>query len=358
MSYLPIPIVLFLHTMSLSVETLSAYLEDQEDGTGVVNYIREKWPKSLTTYVSNVKKTWMTLNKHHPDFETSFAKALAQAQATEPPTAVQYMHKFHAMPLSDKNKLQRSLRTNQYSGSVTVDRLIAGLKIFPDYIDDLRLTHEEMSHAKQRLQKSLNEKSANSWQLDSSAILRRAESTLADERANAFDLACALAVVTGRRMVELFRTGEFKPRPKTHGEYTALFSGQVKKNDLVESLPYAIPLLCKYKDVKSAIARLRKEKPAVAMTNMEVNQKWSNSCNTAARRWLGSGRKFHDLRMAYAVISYTLALPHTWSLNLFVSKVLGHAALGNSLHYTTIQITNVQESDKRPWREALTNAAL
>jgi hypothetical protein len=47
--------------MSQSTDTLTAYLADTQDAKGVVAFIREKWPKSIASYVSQTKKQWMTL---------------------------------------------------------------------------------------------------------------------------------------------------------------------------------------------------------------------------------------------------------------------------------------------------------
>jgi hypothetical protein len=48
--------------MSSTTDTLASYLADTHDAKGVVEFIREKWPKSLSSYINQTKKQWMTLD--------------------------------------------------------------------------------------------------------------------------------------------------------------------------------------------------------------------------------------------------------------------------------------------------------
>ena len=54
--------LLTVNDMSKTTDTLAAYLADTNDSKGVVSFIRQQWPKSLSSYVSQVKKQWMTLD--------------------------------------------------------------------------------------------------------------------------------------------------------------------------------------------------------------------------------------------------------------------------------------------------------
>jgi hypothetical protein len=48
--------------MSKTTDILASYLADTNDAAGVVSFIRENWPKSLSSYISQTKKQWMTLD--------------------------------------------------------------------------------------------------------------------------------------------------------------------------------------------------------------------------------------------------------------------------------------------------------
>jgi hypothetical protein len=62
--------------MSQSTDTLAAYLADTHDARGVVAFIREKWPKSIASYVSQTKKQWMTLDVIFEGYATQYTTAL------------------------------------------------------------------------------------------------------------------------------------------------------------------------------------------------------------------------------------------------------------------------------------------
>lgn len=320
--------------------------------------IRAKWPKSLSTYISNVKKQWMTLEKYSPDYAQSFVTALQEAQqcANKLPAkssdkaallkGIEAMHRFNELSLTEKNRVQRTSRVKSFTGHPKTDELLITLRLFPVYIDDLRITPTEKYAQMAKSRGALESKSSNVWEVQASDLLQRARVILVDDKANAFDIAAALAVLCGRRMVEIFKTGTFETVARQPN--TALFGGQVKSSNGSEH-KYNIPLLAPLVQIKKALARLRELKSAKEMTNDEVNAKWCNSANSAASRLLQKKSKFHSLRMLYAVISFHATLPHTRSLNYHVSLVLGHSGLGNSLAYTCIHVTGLEDKDKFVW---------
>jgi hypothetical protein len=124
--------------MSQSTDTLAAYLADTHDAAGVVSFIRQQWPKSLSSYVSNVKKQWMTLDVVNEGYNLQYTAALARvdtaiAQAKSEDrdklrAARIKLVQFHGMNLADKNTTQRLIRSTQYSGDAGVDDMIMGLR--------------------------------------------------------------------------------------------------------------------------------------------------------------------------------------------------------------------------------------
>jgi hypothetical protein len=66
-------------------------------------------------------------------------------------------------------------------------------------------SYEEASH------KALESKSSESVTVQGSHLIDQCRTTFANTHANPYDLAAALALVTGRRMVELFSSGAFEP---------------------------------------------------------------------------------------------------------------------------------------------------
>ena len=52
---------------------------------------------------------------------------------------------------------------------------------------------------------------------------------------------------------------------------------------------------------------------------------------------------FHDLRTLYALIAFEALKPHTYSVNAFVAKTLGHTGLGMSVAYTRMQVYGINK---------------
>jgi Telomere resolvase len=341
--------------MSQTTDTLAAYLCDTRDAKGVVDFIREKWPKSIASYVSQTKKQWMTLDVINEAYATQYAtavatidKAIAAAKGTEKETlrnARKKLLEFNDMNLANKHAVQRRLKAAQYSGHAMVDDCITAFTIFPAYIDDLRVSVTERTALQKAATTALEAKSVQSIPVQASDLISKCKATLKDTRANAFDTAAALGLLTGRRTIEIFKTATFTPV----NEHAVLYSGQAKKGELAEPVSYEIPVLAPPELINTALARLRAAKDCSALTNRDVNLRYANSCNAGARRLLGKEYHFHTLRGVYAVIAHNCCLPHRFSLNAFVAKVLGHAGLGSSLHYCCIHVEDLKKRHRFVW---------
>jgi Telomere resolvase len=345
---------------SSTTDLLASYLVDTTDAVGVVDFVRANFIKSLPTYLSATKKQWLTLGVHNEAYPAQYAETLQRLDnmirsATGVDKAALTAAKtklveFNTKSLTDKNGIQRRVRTTPYSGHALVDDMIVSLQILPPYMNDLKVTVAESNDQKKKQTQALERKSVQSHTVQASEMIAKCRGVLKDTRANPFDLAVAIGLITGRRMIEIFKTGTFT----AVGEDCRMrFGGQVKKSDYAEATSYDIPVLAPPELVKKAVARLRSLKDCSELTKREGNLKWSNSCNTAARRLLGEGRHFHDLRALYAVIAFNAALPHRFSLNAFIAKVLGHEHLSNSISYSAIHIEGLQRKHKFVWREAM-----
>lgn len=346
-----------------TTDLLAEYLDKSEDGAGVVAVIREKWPKSITVYVSHVRKAWMARGRHDAGYDSAFSAllnrvaALKAAATTKKEKAVfaaatKKLQEFHGMSLQAQCCIQRQLKSQAFTESSQVDAMLSTLRLLPPFMDQVRVSDQERLSAAAKARTALLQKSSAAFTIQASQLLQRVRATLGNASANAFDLAFALGIATGRRMVEIFKTAELMPpRHSPKNEYAACFRGQVKKGAADKSEDYDIPLLAPRPLVLSALTRLRICKPASHMTNSEVNKRWSTSCNEATRRVLGEKRRFHDTRMIYGSLSFNAALPHSHSLNAWLKAVLGHANLNNSLNYSAVHIAALEQQDCHPFTQ-------
>jgi Telomere resolvase len=252
---------------------------------------------------------------------------------------------FHTMNLANKDAVQRRLKSSPYSGHAMVDDLITSFTIFPEYINDLKVSVTERTALQKNATAALEAKSIESITVQASELISKCKATLRDTRANPFDTAAALALITGRRTVEIFKTAAFTPA----SEHSVMFCGQAKKGDLLEAIAYEIPVLAPHDLINSALVRLRAAKDCTELTNRDVNLRYASSSNSGARRLLGKEHHFHTLRAVYAAVVYNCCLPHKYSLNAFVARVLGHATLGSSLNYCNIHVEGLKKRHKFAW---------
>ena len=180
--------------MSSTTTTLAWYLLDTKDAKGVVDFIREKWPKSLSSYISQTKATWMTLNVISEDYAAQYTSAtatvdaaIAVARSAEKEmlrSAKSKLESFNAMNLAGKHAVQRRLRSSQYSGHSMVDDLIAGFTIFPEYINDLKVSVPERTALQKQATAALEAKSTGSITIQASELISKCKAVLKDTSAN------------------------------------------------------------------------------------------------------------------------------------------------------------------------------
>jgi hypothetical protein len=159
-------------------------------------------------------------------------------------------------------------------------------------------------------------------------VVARAEKLLASDRSD--DLAVGLAVVTGRRLTELLKTGRFFPRSL----YTVTFDGQLKRRDIILD-PYEIPTLVPAELVLSAWRKLRSLEDCVNLDIDEVSARYSRVMSENARRHFTglipqrSTREdlyTHAFRAVYARLAVLFFCPVQTSELLYVNAILGQRA--------------------------------
>jgi len=156
-------------------------------------------------------------------------------------------------------------------------------------------------------------------------VISRAEKLLHSDRWD--DLVTALAVVTGRRLTEILKTGRFFPKTL----YTVIFDGQLKRKDIALE-PYEIPVLVSAELVLAAWRKLRSLEDTTALDNEQVAHKYSRvASENAIRQFTGlipqrstkDDLSTHAFRAVYARLAVLLFCPTTVSELVYVNAILG-----------------------------------
>jgi Telomere resolvase len=162
-------------------------------------------------------------------------------------------------------------------------------------------------------------------------IVNRAEKLLQSDAWA--DLVTGLALVTGRRLTEILKTGRFFPKSL----YTVIFDGQLKRRDL-QIVPYEIPLLLPAEVVMAAWRKLRALEDTAEMEIEDVAFKYSKEASeNATRHFAGlipqrSAREnlhTHSFRAIYARIAVLWFCPVPVSDLSYVNAILGHWNVGD-----------------------------
>ena len=84
------------------------------------------------------------------------------------------------------------------------------------------------------------------------------------------EIAAGLAVVTGRRVIEILKTAQFD----LVSLYSVIFTGAAKRRNESVPLTFEIPTLIPASDVIDAISRLRGQLDTESLTNRQINDKY------------------------------------------------------------------------------------
>lgn len=267
----------------------------------------------------------------------------------------------------------------EWSKSIKNGTLIDDVKIGENLLNDLskiKVNHEIMYHLtmdqheraaiKIKSDDSLKNKKRNTVTIDYQQylnavydILSRPDVTFYDEhRKTIAPLAFALAAVSGRRMIEIILTGQFKKI----GKYKILFSGQVKKRTENENFEREIYTLI---DSNLFIKKIKLLRSLPALQNIDelisdniidgrlirndkiiINSVFSRYLNDFTKIFFNDERRvFKDSRSIYARIVYEkyFKFDSRWANvdeDVFFAEILGHDDDETQLHYKQFKLEN------------------
>jgi hypothetical protein len=345
------------------VQAVAAILMADQNVDACLLALRQMYPNlcSFRSALSRIKYCILATNTHHPDYDaamrtwqTTVENAASQDNATlETLKRLQEFQNFQKCSLKRQLHLQKKIALGQgadFFSHPDDASYVTTLKLAPDYASKLHLNAGET--------RTLQEKQAANIKCLSSTVVRieNADELVADARRilkkatteNACAIAVAIALTTGRRMIEVLQRGSFTEQPRQ--KYTLLFTGQAKaglqevvsitKNEAIE---YTIPVLAPANVLVKAMAVLRKMTNTATMDSKHINSMWCRKLNEHVKSHVHPDLGFHDLRTLYALIAFEALKPHTYSVNAFVAKTLGHTGLGMSVAYTRMQVYGINK---------------
>jgi hypothetical protein len=156
-------------------------------------------------------------------------------------------------------------------------------------------------------------------------LLNLAKSLL--DSSSYIDIGLGLMLLTGRRPVEVFKTGNFTDDPTP---YHVVFSGQAKTRDREEGQqPYSIPVFAEPTTIIHALAKLRSLRDFSNSSERDIHNRVSKTLNERFKKTFGPflpESKPTHLRSLYATLAYEAFAPEGHYFPSYAADILGHGA--------------------------------
>lgn len=176
---------------------------------------------------------------------------------------------------------------------------------------------------------------------DYQAMIETAITLLDSERI--FETAVGVLALTGRRCIEVMKTGRFEVVSPDH----VVFYGQAKTKNPdggKSKNGYKIPVLGPSEKITAALNRIRLEKDFSLLDERAVNNRTSVMLGRYTKRHFAKHTPGHDieakdLRSIYVHVAFeSLGYSQRTTINEFASVVLGHADFVTSRNYMAFRL--------------------
>ena len=354
------------------IQEIAQTLLENQNVDAALDTLRSMYPNkgTLRSSLSKLKSVIVASNIRHSTYVEKMAQreelikndVVAQNFTTESLQRMKEFYHFQSCDLKRQLHIQKKLKLGQghgfFSNSTDMEFFLH-LQTAPDYVHQIHLDMDET--------RLVQEQQAHKMKCLSNTVVRieNADQIVANARKilkfptdqNPCALATALAITTGRRMIEIFQKGTFTIASPT-SPFQLVFTGQAKAGlqEIVsiqenKAMEYTIPVLAKAADILASLDILRDHCKATTTTYKQMNSNWSQKLNAHVKQHVHSELGFHDLRTMYALITYEAFKPHTYSINGWICNTLGHSGLNMSVSYTRMQIYGIGKL-RRDNREA------
>ncbi len=305
-------------------------------------------------YMTQARKAVTAQNWRHHSFDQQIERLASRYPA--------YATKLEALGrLSDISAIRMAHREllDQIRNDDDAYEDIRAMKLDHEIMRHLTLSSAQKSTLAEEASEVLEDRAVNTieinyhWLMDTVYELLSNRERLVDGEYRGFFsyLALGLALATGRRAIEVLKTG----RITKVGEYEVEFSGQAKKRGGVDySEAYHIYTLVKADLVIEAWDELRSLPEASelqGMENSDVNRRTAKTLNSLTKRVFNDeARVFKDSRAIWARLVFELHFTRDkrWKKvteDVFWREMLGHEDMDTQRSYRAFKI-NYQEPEQ------------
>jgi hypothetical protein len=349
--------------MSATTEQIVDWLQRKKDPESLIRWLCKRGLdyKTLCHELEQIKLLWCQV---HGDSEVqnssvyqSSVQRIRRNLDDKDDSIKKVVINYLQMPFHQQYKVHTNGMLHNYTGCTAVDAMLHELVVLPPYIQGLRVTCRRLQskskkHGHSNVEHKLSATApTTSSPCDTPAAVRE-EAALApskgatrkqmsptagvpDQQSNhirernvrqglkggdlqtqlanmlevlkysrvkPFELACALAFMSGRSLAELMALGHFKNSTVRASPYP-----EVLFRASNSSKCHSVPLLCDSSAFLEGVDRLRQMKSMQGKDCKDINKSHCKTANTAAKTLLScSTAVFTDLRIAYTALTFKL----------------------------------------------------
>lgn len=307
-----------------------------EWSSNIMIEIRKKYTNTNTMNVNLTKLRSYLHEKNYRNtkYEESLKKAFEMVQGNV--NDMDMLHEFSNLDVKSQLRKQKMAFDDCNPNIQKLRDAILSIQVKPECTECLKLNQSEINYLVKLRDDRLLKKSESVVKIPKVdvCVSKAKEFIRQAKNCNIEDLASAIALLSGRRCTEIFEKGSFEA--SLSDRYYVIFRGQLKTLD--HNLTYEIPVLCPGHQIEEALHILQ-ERTRIENKGMIPAKKIQTSAKSLLKN---DTIVFHDLRMAYSLITFEVFKPHDYSLNAWTAKFLGHTGLNTSTHYTKMQIEGTQ----------------
>ena len=307
----------------------------------ILQNLRDKYTtSSFPSQMSRVKDVWFDYEDRHSEYERAYISGFKylKSQGISKKYLKQY-EEFGKDHMKEQLRKVKMASKNSLTGSSRTDSAISQIRIMPEYMLDYKLSPEDVAKNSTLVTSCIEKRSMDCINVDdANKLVNTCQRIVKHLDEDIFITVAAMGIICGRRSIEILKLGEFQP--STRGNYACRFSGAAKKRGMCKDVSYDIPLLVKYKYFAKCLEHIRSELPVSDLSNAYINSKYSHKLGDAAKILLESlNVRFHDLRAIYGTVTHQV-FSNTWSINIWLKKVLAHDNIDTSVYYSRCKVNN------------------
>lgn len=215
---------------SVFIKSQAELLSQSKDSFLVLQNLRDKYAlSSFPSQMSRVKNLWYSYGDRHDEYEKMYNSGLKSLISQDISSKyIKQYEQFGRDGIKEQLRKSKIARTRGLTGSSRTDNMISQINILPEYMKDYRLTDEDKTKNNNLSSEGVERRSMDCVEVeDPDVLVSKCQEIVKKLEEDVFVITAAVAVLCGRRSIEILKLGEFSPGKR--GSHSCMFTGFAKK---------------------------------------------------------------------------------------------------------------------------------